>query len=441
MASESTTSASHEAVQSGPPPGEKSAGRRAVFAGLASAAGALGFYLMGADRALGYDAAVTVRNFVLTPSPFDAFRRQVVFNNHPFFSFVEHVTVDLTGSADEVTLRVAPALFAGAVVGLVVWAIARRRSLRAGIVAGAVLAANPTFVGAAREVRGYTLLVLCAVASTLLLFSARRRRGLAYTAIAAVGMATHLYMAFVLAGHAVLLWRREPLGAWRPRWMAALLAGLVANLPLLTSGAVGGRGRLFRPDFPADVAVALGGGTVASLLLLLPVLALGACADRTSVRRVGGFVAVVLVALWLAGPADLYPRFFIWLIPAVAWMVAGGIERAPRVGTLLAVASVVVSLASLPPLTEDELANRRAAAILRPLQAAGHRVCGLGWSAEAFGPYLDIQPTGRMDGCEAAAVLVPSAHPELIRQASRRFRSRTRVEALTPGIVFSDPRP
>lgn len=319
-----------------------------MFAGLASAAGALGFYLMGADRALGYDAAVTVRNFVLTPSPFDAFRRQVVFNNHPFFSFVEHVTVDLTGSADEVTLRVPPALFAGAVVGLVVWAIARRRSLRAGLVAGAVLAANPTFVGAAR---------------------------------------------------------------------------------------------LFRPDFPADVAVALGGGTVASLLLLLPVLALGACADRTSVRRVGGFIAVVLVALWLAGPADLYPRFFIWLIPAVAWMVAGGIERAPRVGTLLAVASVVVSLASLPPLTEDELANRRAAAILRPLQAAGHRVCGLGWSAEAFGPYLDIQPTDRLDGCEAAAVLVPSAHPELIRQASRRFRSRARLEALTPGIVFSDPRP
>jgi hypothetical protein len=385
---------------------------------------------------------VTVRNFVLTPSVLDPFRRQAVFNNHPFFSFLEHVVVDLTGSADEVTLRVLPALFAAVGVGLVVWAVARRRSLRAAAAAGVVLACNPTFLTTAREVRGYSLLVLCAVASSLLVFSSRRSAAWAYTAFAAVGLATHLYMAAVLAGHAAILWRREPLRPWWPRWATALLVGLVANMPLLTGRAVADRGRLFRPGFPAQLVVALGGGTWIALALLAPVLVLGwRAADPVLRRRGAAFVAGVVGVLWMVAPTDLYPRFFVWLVPAAAWVVAAGVERTPRLGPLLVAASVAASLASLPPLMADELANRQAAALVEPLRAEGRHVCGLGWSAEAFGPYLDVVPTGRLAGCDVAVVLVPSAHPQLVEQADRYFCVRRRLDALVPGILYTEPGP
>jgi len=130
-----------------------------VVSGLSFAA-----YLVGAGRSYGYDESVTVGAFVSTPSLLDPFRRQIVFNNHPLFSFLEHL-VWSAGGRSESWLRVLPALSGAATVGLCARWLARRHGVAAAVCGATVLAANPLFAEASRTVRGYSLVALCAVAT------------------------------------------------------------------------------------------------------------------------------------------------------------------------------------------------------------------------------------------------------------------------------------
>ena len=98
--------------------------RRAGLNGLVLGAGTFVGYMIGADRAYNYDASVTMQNFV-TGSLGDVFTRQSVYNNHPALSLIEHIVWVVTGSSDETTMRVAPALFAAVAVALLSWRIGR----------------------------------------------------------------------------------------------------------------------------------------------------------------------------------------------------------------------------------------------------------------------------------------------------------------------------
>ncbi len=66
---------------------------------------------MRSSRAFSYDAAVSVKNFIATPSALDAFRKHVVFNNHPLLSFLDHLVFDAADSRAERALRVLPVGF------------------------------------------------------------------------------------------------------------------------------------------------------------------------------------------------------------------------------------------------------------------------------------------------------------------------------------------
>ena len=173
-------------------------------------------YLPGSGRAFDYDGSVTVAKFVRTESLLDPFRRQVVFNNHPAFSFLEHLVYSVTGSASSWVMRLLPIAAAAACVGLLVGAAGRRWGPRIGLTAGALLATNPVFIGTGREVRGYSLVCLCGLAATVLLLdlerSSSRAKSIGYVAVSTLGLATHLYMALVLLGHvAPLQPQPEPL--------------------------------------------------------------------------------------------------------------------------------------------------------------------------------------------------------------------------------------
>ena len=96
-----------------------------------------GLYSIGLGRAWGLDAAVTVHNFIVTPSLFDPFRRQLVYNNHVLFSFVDHLVYSLTGSADERVLRVVPILASALSAGVLADAVARRAGALAAFAAAA----------------------------------------------------------------------------------------------------------------------------------------------------------------------------------------------------------------------------------------------------------------------------------------------------------------
>ena len=168
--------------------------------------------------------------FVATRSLLDPFRRQDVFNNHPLLSFVDHLVYS-AGLHGPTALRALPVLFAAVAVALVAGWASRSWGVLAGICAGAVLAADPLFAFSSRAVRGYSLVTLSAVASSLLLMRLLRRQGrlasAGYVVAAAAGVATHLYALLPLAAQAAALLVR---GAFDRRWGARLGAAIVKGV-------------------------------------------------------------------------------------------------------------------------------------------------------------------------------------------------------------------
>ena len=169
--------------------------------GVAAGAVTFGVYLVGSGRSYDYDSSETVGSFIATPSLLDPFRRQLVYNNHPLFSFLDHLVYS-AGGRSALDLRILPILFGAAVVAIVVAWCAERWGIVAAATAGLVLGANSSFAELSRSVRGYSL--LSAVVSTLLvdrlLTKPRRSLSAAYIVVVAAGIATHVYMLLVLLG-------------------------------------------------------------------------------------------------------------------------------------------------------------------------------------------------------------------------------------------------
>lgn len=136
-------------------------------------------YLPGLGRSLDFDSAETLGLFIRPGPPWSVFHRQAVFNNHPMFSFLEQVVRVVTGRTDAATMRLLPIAFGALAVGVLTWYASRRHGLVAGLLAGTVLACNPAFVALSRSVRGYSLLTLCAIVSTVIVAEDRpdRRAG------------------------------------------------------------------------------------------------------------------------------------------------------------------------------------------------------------------------------------------------------------------------
>src|SRR4051794_6609594 len=140
-------------VTTWPPTGEagrERRDRRPVWAG--AGLGLLTFlgYLPGLGRSLDFDSAQTLGMFIKPGPPWDAFRLQAAFNNHPMFSFFEQLVRVTTARTDPATMRVLPILFGALAVAVLTWFPARRHGLVAGVVAGGLLAANPTFASLSR---------------------------------------------------------------------------------------------------------------------------------------------------------------------------------------------------------------------------------------------------------------------------------------------------
>src|SRR5258708_36214629 len=167
-------------------------------------------YLIGSGRAFGYDSAVTFANFVATPSMLDAFAVHsqqptiplfgIAGNDHVLVSFLSHLIYSTPGSRWEPLSRLIPALAAAGTVGVTAAILVKRFGLIAGTCAGVFVATNPMFVVNSRDLRGYSLGVLCAVLATVLLTRAgtgQWRR--AYRVLPGVVTPRHL-----LAGPALL---------------------------------------------------------------------------------------------------------------------------------------------------------------------------------------------------------------------------------------------
>ncbi len=421
----------------------------ALGAGVALITAAL--YSLGSAGSLDWDGSVTVGGFVKTDSLLDPLKRTIQYNNHPLFSLLEHV-VWSTGNHTEAALRVAPIAFGALTVGVLTAWCARGWGSLAGLSAGTLVAANPMFAELSRNVRGYSLLSFCAVVSTMLLWRllAPTPRSswvaAAYVLTLGAGIATHFYACLVLLAHvAIVLARRRFDARWIRRWLAGLALGMfigAAAFLNIAREALRGKHGSFQGGFPHVLAKSLLGDQPVAMLAvgILVAWALWSARGRREILIGLGAILMAIMVIWaVVRPQFLFPRFLVFLVPAVAFAAAAVVAR-QRYAVLLVVVAVLAMFVDerpnwgLPPLPTAE-----AAALVEAGRAAGVRVCGYEYSGQALLAYIRPPPPllrpSHAAGCDI--VIAFELNQRKDRGMRAQFPYAWRLPAQSPGYVYS----
>ena len=417
-------------------------------------------YLVGANRSYGYDAAATFANFVATPSLWDAFAihsvlptvpiKSVASNDHVLLSFLSHLIYSITGSRAELTYRLLPALAAGGTVGLSTTVLARRFGLVAGICAGLFIATDPLFVENSRDLRGYSLAALGAVVATLILSGRWSRwRLVTYALVMGLAVAAQLFAVVVLLIHVAWIATR---GSWSqvwqltPAWIvaAAIGVGANANIQVMELFEHGYPPSIFYPDFPRDLVFFLVGAPVLLPLgLWLSAAGLGLWTQRRErwLWAAIAVVAVVVGVLWLGlRPAFLYPRFFIFLIPGCAYLMAAAVARWGVLAPVVVAGAVVAVVTQVPGWTQDPLALPQAAAAIERVHAAGGNACVIHIDEQVVAAYtrdfVVVSKPADLAACDAVVVVSWNVDLALRDLAAQEFPHATVLGAYYPAVVL-----
>ncbi|HEX9476881.1 MAG TPA: hypothetical protein VGA41_09500 [Candidatus Dormibacteraeota bacterium] len=433
-----------------------------IRVGIVLGAATTAAYLIGSGRSFGYDAAATFANFVATPNLVDAFAvhaalpsillKSIASNDHVFLSLISHAIYSLTGSRSEAIYRLVPALAAGGTVGVSAAVLSRRFGLIAGACAGLFIATDPLFVDNSRDLRGYSLAALLAVLATVVLSISPprpRRRLILYAILLGLAIATHVFAIVVLLGHVVwIVMRRSRPELIRiaPAWIAAFVIGAAANANIEVMEFVqhGFPPSLFDPTFPRDLVLFLVGAPV-----LLPVglwlstagLGLWAARREPWVWASIAVVAAVVGILWLVlQPAYLYPRFFIFLVPGVAYLMAAAIQRWKVLAPVVLAGAVAAIVAQAPGYTQDPLALPQAAEAADRAQAGGGTACVIHADEQVLAAYTTrftvVSTAEELDRCTLVVVVSWNVDLTLRDLAAREFLRRTALPAYYPAVVL-----
>lgn len=431
-----------------------------TVAGAALGVATVAVYMIGSNRSFGYDAAATFSNFVATPSLWDAFAvhsvlptiplKYVASNDHVLLSFLSHVIYSVTGSRSEAVYRLLPAVAAGATVGVATAALARRYGIVAGVSAGLFIATDPLFVDNSRDLRGYSLAALGVVVATLILAGQwSRRRLAAYALVMGLAIAAQLFAGVALLIHvAWIATRRSRPEMVRlvPAWAAAAAIGIGANanIQVLEFEQHGYPASLFYPAFPRDLLLfLLGAPILLPLGLWLATVLCGLFALRREPWLWAGLgvVAAVVALLWLGlQPAYLYPRFFIFLVPGCALVIAAAVARWKVLAPIVAAGAVAAVVGQVPGYTEDPLALPQAAAAVERIHAAGGHACVLHADEQELAAYTTefvvVTSTGQLAGCDAVVVVSWNVDLAVRDEAAHQFPRATALRAYYPAVVL-----
>jgi uncharacterized membrane protein len=420
-------------------------------------------YLVGSGRVFGYDSAVTFANFIATPSLLDAFAvstqqptiplAQIAGNDHVLVSLISHLIYSLTGTRSEVVYRLVPALAAGGVVGVTVAALAERFGLVAAACAGLYVATNPMFVENSRDVRGYSLAAFCALAATVLFFRSplpSRKVVALYGALLGLAIASHVFAGLVLVAHVLWVVVRRSWPDFRRLMAGWILAGIIA---VAANGYIlwvdvtqhGFLPKQFDPTFPRDLVLyLLGAPSLLALGLWLSAAGLGLWALRK--ERLFwvalGLAAAAAAVLWLVvEPYYLYPRFFVFLIPGCAYVLAAGVKRWKVLAPVVAVGAIAAAIAQLPNYSADQLALRQAAQEVASADAAGKRVCLIHSDEQVLGAYAArgftvINDASQLGACDEVVIVSWAIDIPLRDEAARQFPHARQMPAVYPTVVL-----
>jgi len=434
--------------------------KRLVVAGVLLGVVTAAIYLVGGRRSFGYDAAATFANFVATPSIWDAFAvstvlptiplKSVASNDHVLLSLISHVIYSTTGSRSEIVYRLVPALAAGGVVGVTTSALAQRFGLLAAATAGLFVATDPLFVENSRDLRGYSLAALgCVLATVILTGRWTRWRLIAYALLLGLAITAQLFAGVVLLMHVAWIATRRSwpeLGQLAPAWLGAAVIGVAANANIQIMELVqhGYPASVFYPTFPRDLVLFLVGAPVLLPVgLWLATAGLGVWALRAQPWLWAGLavVALVVAGLWLGlQPAYLYPRFFIFLVPACALLMAAAIARWKVLAPVVLLGALVAAMSQVPDYFVDPLALPQAAAAVDRIHAAGGRACVIHIDEQVLAAYTSdfsvVSTPEQLADCDAVVVVSWNVDLALRGLAASQFPRATALQAYYPGVVL-----
>ena len=409
----------------------------------------------------GYDSAVTFANFVATPNLVDAFAihsqqatiplAQIAGNDHVLVSLWSHLIYSLTGTRSEVVYRLLPAIAAGATSGVTAAVLVGRFGVAAGVSAGLYVATNPMFVENSRDLRGYSLATLCGLLATILFFGQwTRRRLVLYGLLLGLAIAAHAYAGLVLVAH--VLWvvvRRSWSDVRRllPAWILAGVIAIAANGYILWVDVTehGFLPKQFDPTFPRDLVLyLLGAPSLLALGLWLSAAGLGLWALRK--ERLFwvalGLAAAAAALLWLVvQPFYLYPRFFIFLIPGCAYVLAAAVQRWKVLAPVVVLGAVAAVIAQVPNYSADPLALRQAAQEVAAADTAGKRLCLIHSDEQVLGAYAPkgftvISSADQLGGCDEVLIVSWAIDIPLRDEAARQFPHARQIPAVYPTVVL-----
>jgi 4-amino-4-deoxy-L-arabinose transferase-like glycosyltransferase len=448
--------------------------------------------LVNLGSGLAYDEIVTLVQYVRLPAA-KLLTTCVEFNNHMFFSLLAHGSIAIFGESAW-ALRLPAVLLGVAAIPAIWWFASLVAGRREAIAAALLLTVSPHHIGFSQSARGYTGLVLFTILGTGLFIrgirEGRLRTWLAYAAVNAAAIFTHLTAAFTLAGQAAIwlfLYVRArtagggagaPPGARNLHGLVGCVFGGVLSLllyapliPQLASsfGAhIGAESEWTKVrewtnplwtlrefveglgSSPIAIAAVLIGG-----LLTLAGMVSIARRDAVAVLAMLVFAPIALAIFWGLG-FHIWPRYFFPLLGFFLVFVVRGIEvvahlvarsRAPAVATAAVLLLALAFIAASTPLwrlpKQDYEGARDFVAATR---APGEPVITAGMAALAYGWYYapdwtEVKDPAALDRAREAAprswfvysfpTALRSSNPGVLERAEATFE----VVRTFPGTI------
>jgi hypothetical protein len=264
-----------------------------------------------------------------------------------------------------------------------------------------------------------------------------------------LAIAAQFFAIVVLLTHIAWIATRRSwpqLGRLAPSWMAAAAIGVAANANIQYMELVqhGYPPSLFYPTFPRDlVFFLLGAPLLVPLGLWLATAGLGMWAQRKEawLWALVAVMAVVVAALWLGlRPAFLYPRFFIFLVPACAFLMAAAIARWKILAPVVVAGAVLAAISQVHGYTEDPLALPQAAAVVERVHASGGRPCVIHIDEQVLAAYTKnfsvVSSPDQLAACDAVIVVSWNVDLPLRDAAAKEFPRATALQAYYPAVVL-----
>ena len=149
----------------------------------------------------------------------------------------------------------------------------------------------------------------------------------------------------------------------------------------------------------------------------------------------------MVVVLWLVvQPAYLYPRFFMFLIPGIAYVMAAAVQRWKVLAPVVLAGALAAVVAQAPGYTQDPLALPQAAAEVDRAHAAGRIACVIHSDESVLAAYTTqfkvVTTADELAVCDELVVVSWNVDLALRDLAAQEFPRRTLLPAYYPAVVL-----